>query len=103
MIPTLSPELHAQIEQEAKSSAANFNYYPESNECEDLESAYVTGATKYTSKWQEAEQRAERYEKALKEIQEHIKNVLKGNTAVNIMGISLIISEALTPKTTNDE
>lgn len=55
-----------------------------------------------TEKWQSAQQLVERYEKALKEIQEHIKKTLKGNT-VNIMGISLIIAEALTPKTGSDD
>lgn len=54
----LTAQLQAQIEQEAKSSAADFNYFPDSEECVDLESAYVTGATKYAEKWQDAEQRA---------------------------------------------
>lgn len=48
--------------------------------------------------WQAAEEKAARYEKALKEILEHIKT-----HRANEMGIALVISEALTPKTSEDE
>lgn len=66
----LSKQLQEQIEQEAKSSAADFNYYPGSTECEDLESPYTTAATKYAALYETALARAERAEKALRLIEQ---------------------------------
>jgi hypothetical protein len=65
MSNTLSPELQKQIEQEAKSNAANFLFHPGSSECEDLESAHITAASKYALKWEQAEQLIEQMAKAL--------------------------------------
>lgn len=87
----LTLELQKQIEQEAKSSAANFNYYPGSEECGDLESAYVTGASKYALKWQAAEARAARYEKALREIQAKAKRGIFPHLPVETMGAQMCI------------
>lgn len=113
----LSPELQKQIEQEAKSSAADFNYFPGSEECEDLESAYTAGATKYAEKLQEAQQLVERYEKALKAIISPIAYlqrkavdegaILDGQMAQylanNVSFLQAIATKALTPKTGSDE
>lgn len=105
----LTTELQKQIEQEAKSSAANFNYYPESSEFEDLESTHVTGASRYAVLWQEAEQKADRYEKALKEIQAKAKNGIFPHLPVETMGaqmcieIDRYITDLFTPKQPTDE
>lgn len=146
MNTNLTPELQKQIIKEANSSAANFHYYPGSEQFEDMGSAYETGAFKYAEKWQEAEQkikeltqwkkeatlllgplleweqaqkdiplgysitrellrraklcteaeqRAERYEKALREIKKGL-NWIENSRELDI------IHEALTPKTTTD-
>lgn len=52
----LPAEVKKDIEIKAKSSAANFNYYPGSSEFEDLESSYITGATAYAIKLNQAQQ-----------------------------------------------
>lgn len=56
-----------------------------------------------TEKWQSAQQLVERYEKALKEIQGHIKKAQNESIFVNEMAIALIIAQALTLKTGSDE
>lgn len=106
----LSKQLQGQIEQEAKSSAADFNYYPGSTECEDLESSYTTAATKYAALYETAVARAERAEKALRDFAKQIKMHCNkmGIRSVVIQCIAnrmeeLDITEALTPKTGEDE
>lgn len=131
MTTSLTLELQKQIKQEAKSSAADFCYHPGSSENEDLESAYVTGASKYTALWQaaeasakargeiitqlnnrltnietalrEAEAKADRHEKALKEILSQLAPLcLKTHIAWRNTAIELC-NEALTPKQTTDD
>lgn len=94
----LNEQLQKQIEQEGKSSAANFNYFPDSTECEDLESSYATGASRYAALWQAAEEKAARYEKALKEIAAHTGGLIPQKHEM-----IAIAREALTPKTGEDE
>lgn len=98
---TITPELQKQIEQEAKSSAANFCYHPGSSENEDNESAYTTGASRYAALWQAAEARADRYEKALREIQSKVRKTIFPAKACT--EIDRHITELLTPKTSSDE
>lgn len=105
----LNKQLQAQIEQEATSSAANFHYYPGSEQFEDMESAYETGAKKYALKWQQSEQRAARYEKALKEIQAKVNKGIFPHLPVETMGaqmcieIDQYITDLLTPKQGTDD
>lgn len=100
----LSKQLQEQIEQEAKSSAADFNYYPGSTECEDLESSYTTAATKYGLLYETALARAERAEKALREIKElAVFPKTENESGVAIYNILKICEAALTPKTGEDE
>lgn len=95
----LQEQLKQQIEQEAKSNAANFNYYPESEECEDLESSYITGATKYATRAITAEAENERLRKALEEI----LNTNHDNHEKVIVKVKSIATEALTQKPTTNE
>lgn len=73
------------------------------------ESGYFDGAETYALKWQAAEQRAERYEKALKEIRAKAKRGIFPHLPVETMGAQMCIeidqhiTDLLTPKqTTND-
>ncbi len=101
----LKEQLQKQIEQEAKSSAADFNYYPESTECEDLESSYATGASRYAALWQAAEEKANRYEKALKEIRAW---ELTTGSKIKVKHLDILkdimetVNKSLTPKTSED-
>lgn len=99
MTTNLTPKLQKQIAKEAASSAANFHYYPDSEEYEDMQSAYETGAKKYALKWQEAEQRAARYEKALQLIEQMSD---PGDYWKAICDMKAIASEALTLKTSSN-
>lgn len=105
----LSKQLQAQIEQEAKDYAQK--------RCDDFEGkkhlhrktllmyAHQEGAKGYASLWQEAEQRAERYEKALKEIRSWELTTgakIKVKHLDILKDIMLTVNKALTPKTTND-
>lgn len=86
----LTHELQKQIEVESIK-------YESATQHEGLGPAiYVDGATIYAEKWQEAEQKAARYEKALKEIV-LLRRPLNDDTAV------LISLQALTPKQTTDD
>lgn len=96
----LNEQLQAQIEQEATSSAANFHYYPGSEQFEDMESAYETGAFKYALEWQQSEQRAARYEKALRLIEQMSD---PGDYYKAICDMKAIASDALILKQTTDE
>lgn len=93
----LTPELQKQIEQEAEQ-------YESATQHEGLGPAiYVDGAIAYAEKWQAAEARAGRYEKALRQLREHILRCHKVLTNPNGLVMLPIIDEALTPKTTNDD
>lgn len=65
--------------------------------------------TQYADKWQAAEQRAERYEKALKEVQAKAKRGIFPHLPVEVMGAQMCIeidqyvTDLLTPKTGSDE
>lgn len=120
MTTNLTPELQSQIEQEAESRTARLN---DNNDfqggiIQGNKDGYEAGAEKYALKWQEAEQRAERYEKALKDIamqktceeteaDEDIPIGSDGKRMGDIeMGYDCCIEtarEALTPKQTTDD
>jgi hypothetical protein len=63
----LPVEIVKEIEQKAKSSAANFNYHPGSSETEDIEAAYVTGATEWAQWKVQYDELKERADKMAKE------------------------------------
>jgi hypothetical protein len=65
----LPKEVVEQIKKQAKSSAANFNYYPESDEFDDLTSAYITGATEW-AQWKV------KYDELLASVDEKIDKAL---------------------------
>lgn len=90
MTTNLAPELQTQIEQEAA------KLYPLIGHVKK-KIGYETGAKKYAEKWQEAEARADRYEKALKEIYGHAGFVPHKHEMITIA------REALTPKTSIDD
>lgn len=102
----LSPELQAQIEQEAEHYAnvqhtekAKHIDHPQSHRWDDAKEDWEAGATTYASLWQEAEQRAERYEKALKQIEQMSD---PGDYWLAVCRMKSIASDALTPKTSTD-
>lgn len=95
----LSKQLQEQIEQEAK---AGQHTHPGTDYGHGFNKGYDSGykfaGEKYAALYETAVARAERAEKALKKIQEHIQTA-----QVNEMGIAIVIAEALTPKTGEDE
>lgn len=103
----LNEQLKKQIRNEATSSAANFHYYPGSEQFEDMETAYETGAFKYAEKWQSAQQLVERYEKALIKIVSLSCKVDSRNAILELKSIASMAvakeNEAPTPKTGSDE
>jgi hypothetical protein len=126
MSNTLSPELQKQIEQDAEHYAnvqvgekAKFIGHHLSHRWDDAKGDYETGAFSIAEKWQESEQRAERYEKALKAIRDWQlpptgqfwdDDKTKPMSYAACYGsngerdfMRNIANEALTPKTSNDE
>lgn len=92
----MTPELQKQIEQEAKKEAEKlkgrvpiYRYGYEAGHCD--------AAEKYAALWQAAEAKAERYEKALREIYGHAGFVPHKHEMITIA------REALTTKTSTDE
>lgn len=94
----LSKQLQKQIEQEAK---VGQHTYPGTDYGHGFNKGYDSGykiaGEKYATLWQAAEVRAERYEKALKEIYGHAGFVPHKHEMITIA------REALTPKTSTDE
>lgn len=108
MTPTISPELIAKIEQEARSSAANFHYYPGSEAFEDLESAYETAAKKYALKWEQAEQKIDKLTDILDEARLQIEYLHKkygekgsGNNILARIETALTDNESIRQKDEN--
>lgn len=107
----LNEQLQKQIEQEAVHEASlHFHpqYSPDQNTACRIN--YKNGASKYASLWQAAEEKAARYEKALKNFARQIKMHCNkmGIRSVVIQCIAnrmeeLDITEAITPKTSEDE
>lgn len=109
----MTPELQKQIEQEAKEYAQK--------RCDDFEGkkhlhrktllmyAHQSGATGYAEKWQAAEARAERMEKALREIKFKATSAIFPHLPVETVAAQVCIeieqlaTETLTPKTGTDE
>lgn len=96
----LNEQLQRQIEQEAASDASSYGYATGTEVDEDLQSVYRYAAGKYAEKWQAAEQRADRYEKALNLISQMSD---PGDYWVAICKMKSIAADALTPKTVSDE
>lgn len=94
-------KLYQQIEDESYEIAKVFTGSPDAPGKPIINSTrkefYKKGATPYAEKWLESKQTKDRYEKALKEIQSHIKSAHNTSSSVNEMAIALIIAEALTP------
>ena len=91
----LNEQLQKQIEQEAKAYASLFKHG------EDFRIlGYKDGAIRFADRLQEAQQLVERYEKALKQIEQMSD---PGDYWKAIIDMKAIASEALTPKTGSDE
>lgn len=96
----LNEQLQKQIEQEANKSASRlFNTHSRFI----ARTEYALGAERYADKWQESEEKAARYEKALEQIKNlaTISNLSDGS--VKGAQVLRIAREALTPKTSEDE
>lgn len=108
MSKELSSELQVQIEQEAEDRTARLkdNNDFQAGIIQGNKDGYEAAGEKYSLKWQQAEQRAERYEKALKEIR---KWELATGAKIKVKHLDILkeimqtVNEALTPKQTTDE
>lgn len=104
MTTNLTPELKKQLDDESKEYATMFKYGKEYRQ-----NAHFDGAKSYALKWQEAEQRAERHEKALRDIKGKAMDGIFPSIPIENMGaqmcieIEKIATEALTPKQTTDD
>jgi hypothetical protein len=100
MSNTLSPELQKQI-------AVESIKYESATQHEGLGPAiYIDGAFKYAEKWQQEKELRERYEKALKDFADRLKEHCEkmGVTSVVLQRITIDMEEfTLTPKTSTDE
>lgn len=101
-------QLSDQIEQEAEANTLHFkdvNDY-DAGRIGGYKEGYEAAGVKYAALWQEAEQRAERAEKALREFADRL-NEHCTRQGVYSAGIHKIHDEmksfALTPKTSDDE
>lgn len=107
MTTNLTPELQKQIEQKAKDYAnleiCDWGKIQGNNQLDKWELAhetYIDAAEVYAEKWQEEKERVDRYEKALKLIEQMSD---PGDYYKAICDMKAIASEALNPKpTTND-
>lgn len=101
MIEELPSELQSQIEQEAKDRSMGFE---NKGTGFIVRTEYALGAEKYAFKWQEAEQRADRYETVLRLIQEQATDPDNDNDpGVSLWNILNFCKEALTPKQSTDD
>lgn len=96
----LNEQLQAQIEQEAKDEAKKMTARVPAFRI-GYEAGHYDAAEKYALKWQEAEQKATRYEKALKEIQAKVRKTIFPAQACT--DFDRYITELLTPKQTTDD
>jgi hypothetical protein len=107
----ITPELQTQIEQEADAITAKLkdNTDYQAGYSKGYEDGYIAAGGKYGIKWTAAEQRAERYEKALKLVQQMAKNGIFPHLPVETMGAQMCIeidrhiTDFLTPKSSTDE
>lgn len=115
----LSTEIIQQIENEADAITASFRDHSDwhAGNIQGYKYGYGAAGEKYAKKWQEAEAKSERYEKALKDIISPIAHLqrkakeegagLDGHYAQmlanSVSFLQKIASEALTPKTSEDE
>lgn len=104
----LNEQLQSELDQEAKAEAKKLTGRVPVFRM-GYEAGHYDAAEKYALKWQEAEQQAERYEKALKDIWTKAKRGIFPHLPVETMGaqvcieIDQYIAELLTPKQTPDE
>lgn len=102
MTTNLTPELQKQLDEESKEYAAMFKYGKEYRQ-----NAHFDGAKSCVLKWQEAEQKAARYEKALKEIADRPTTkeveISKKDGAIAYNAIIEEAREALNPKQPNHD
>lgn len=97
MTTNLTPELQKQIEQEGDQRSEGF----ETKLLASIaKTEYEIGAEIYAEKWQRAERKAERYEKALTLIEQMSD---PGDYYKAICDMKAIASEALTPKQPTDD
>lgn len=97
----LNEQLQKQIEQEG-AQAASMQFHPKWSPDQNTACriTYSQGATEYAKKWQQAQQLVERYEKALKQIEQMSD---PGDYFKAICDMKAIATKALTPKTGSDE
>ena len=98
--------LQQQIEQEGLSKASDFGYDPGSEGYYDLKISYERGASKYAALWQAAEEKVQRYEKALIKIVSLSCKVDSRDAILELKSIASMAvakeQETLTPKTDKD-
>lgn len=108
----MTPTLKAQLEQESKDYAQKQYEQFENKKHMHLKTmmyyAHLAGAKEYAEKWQEAEQRALKFEKALNYIGAFHKgteaDVVDCETLEQVYNIMIETArEALTPKTGSDD
>lgn len=101
----LNEQLQSELDQEAKAEAKKLTGRVPVFRM-GYEAGHYDAAEKYALKWQEAEQRAERYEKALREIR---KWELATGAKVKVKHLDILkeimqtVNKALTTKQTTDE
>lgn len=95
----LNKQLQSQIEQEAEENTSHFkdNNDYQAGYIQGYKDGYEVSGVKYAELWQAAEEKAERYEKALREIIGY-----NGNGVPHKHEMISIASEALTPKASTD-
>lgn len=92
----LNEQLQKEMEQEAKAEVAKITDRIPAYKF-GYEDGYYDAGQKYAAKWQEAQRRADRYEKALKEIYGHAGFVPNKHEMITIA------REAITHKTGSDD
>lgn len=103
----LNEQLSDQIEQEAESNTLHFkdvNDY-DAGRIGGYKEGYEAAGVHYAALWQEAEQRAERAEKALREVRKWELATgakIKVNHLDILKDIMKVVNKALAPKTSED-